>query len=428
MKPLHIQTDRLLIRNLRSTDLEDFHVYRSNPEVTRYQGFDVMNLEEARSFIEKQQEKLFGKPGEWVQYGLEDRARKKLIGDCAIKLQEDDPRIAEVGITVSHLEQQKGFAKEAFTGILDFLFGEEGLHRVEETVDVENVASIRLLESMGFRQEGHFIENIFFNGKWGSEYRYAMLEREWELSKTKTNLRSMKFFSVCLTLLSIIFLNACSGGAKGGPELNLESVRLKYDAEKVETSVKIEKSMAGEGKHLTVDVINSAALEREGFKEGRAFSFSALTTYEACTEKLRSELVAIRIAPTSDAAIQFTESTVYPTEKLEIQARCKRMADQFIKGRLEGDSLLIFSSFNSQFIPDSIISFNLLRLSEQWGALQSSEYEGAGDELKLPDGKLAKGFYFKDTYEKGVLRTRFAISIGPDNLIVGFTTGKIGAE
>lgn len=179
MKRLHIQTDRLLIRNLRLPDLEDFHVYRANPEVTLYQGFNVMDLEEARSFIANQKDKLFGNPGEWVQYGLENISTGKIIGDCAIKLQESDPRIAEVGLTVSHLEQQKGFAKEAFTGILKFLFGEENIHRVEETVDAENMASIRLLESMGFRQEGHFIENIFFNGKWGSEYQYAMLRREW---------------------------------------------------------------------------------------------------------------------------------------------------------------------------------------------------------------------------------------------------------
>ena len=180
MKPLSLSTERLHLRNLRLADLDDFHVYRSNPEVTLYQGFDVMNREEARTFIVNMQDKLFGKPGEWVQYAIELKSTGRLIGDCAIKLQDPDPRIAEVGITISHLEQQKGYAKEIFTGILQFLFGEEQLHRVVETVDAENTASIRLLESMGFRQEGYFIENIFFNGKWGSEYQYAMLRKEWE--------------------------------------------------------------------------------------------------------------------------------------------------------------------------------------------------------------------------------------------------------
>jgi len=182
MKKLNLITSRLSIRNLASEDLEAFLIYRSNPAVTLYQGFDVMDEAQASNFIEAQAEKLFGKPGEWVQYALESKVTGLLIGDCAIKLQSD-PRIAEIGITISHLEQRKGFAKEAMLGILAFLFDEEGLHRVEETVDAENAASIQLLESLGFRREGHFIENIFFNGKWGSEYRYAMLRREWEERK-----------------------------------------------------------------------------------------------------------------------------------------------------------------------------------------------------------------------------------------------------
>ena len=49
-----------------------------------------------------------------------------------------------------------------------------------EIVDAENIASIRLLKSVGFRQEGHFIENIFFKGRWGSEIQFAMLKKEWK--------------------------------------------------------------------------------------------------------------------------------------------------------------------------------------------------------------------------------------------------------
>ncbi|MNY81613.1 hypothetical protein D3C86_2232630 [compost metagenome] len=63
--------------------------------------------------------------------------------------------------------------------ILDFLFSIEDFHRVVEIVDAENNASIQLLESLGFKKEGHFVENIFFKGKWGSEFQYAMLKSEY---------------------------------------------------------------------------------------------------------------------------------------------------------------------------------------------------------------------------------------------------------
>lgn len=183
MEVLNIQTTRLNIRHLKLSDLSEFHIYRSNPEVTKYQGFDVMTTEQAEGFIKDNSKKNFGKAGEWVQYGIENIETKQLIGDCAIKLDQYDTRIAEIGITISHLEQKKGYAKEVLLGVLTFLFDTKEIHRVVEIVDAENIASINLLKSVGFKQEGHFIENIFFKGKWGSEFQYAMLKREWDIRK-----------------------------------------------------------------------------------------------------------------------------------------------------------------------------------------------------------------------------------------------------
>ena len=179
MEKLHISTDRLWIRNLCPDDLAGFHHYRSNPEVTKYQGFDVFSMEQAAQFIREQTGKEFGKPGEWVQYGIENKTSGKLVGDCAIKLDKYDTRQAEIGITISPGEQKKGYAKETLLAILGFLFSRDDFHRVTETTDAENMAAVRLLKSVGFRMEGHFIENIFFKGKWGSEYQFAMLKSEW---------------------------------------------------------------------------------------------------------------------------------------------------------------------------------------------------------------------------------------------------------
>lgn len=183
MEVISLKTPRLLIRHLKPSDLSDFHVYRSNPEVTKYQGFDVFSVEQAKQFIEDNAGKHFGKADEWVQYGIEHLNTNLLIGDCAIKLHGHKASMAEIGITISHLEQKKGYAKEALKEILSFLFDKKKLHRLVVTVDTENTSSIHLLKSTGFRLEGHFIENIFFKGKWGSEFQYAMLKQEWDNRK-----------------------------------------------------------------------------------------------------------------------------------------------------------------------------------------------------------------------------------------------------
>ena len=175
-------TRQLKIRNLRVSDLEAFHQYRSNPDVTRYQGFDTFTKEQSKAFIEEHGKKLFIKPGEWIQFGIELIQSKQLIGDCAVYLHQTDSRIAETGITISHLFQRQGYAKETMNGLINYLFREKGIHRLVETVDAENHASIQMLKSLQFRQEAHFIENVFFKGKWGSEFQFAMLKRDWQES------------------------------------------------------------------------------------------------------------------------------------------------------------------------------------------------------------------------------------------------------
>lgn len=179
MELLNINTNRTIIRNLSQADLPHFFNYRSDEEVMQYQGMGVMDLDAARTFINSQKDKLFGKPGEWVQYGIEEKQTHQLIGDCAIKLEEREPRIATVGMTISPKFQKKGFAKEVFRGILNFLFNIKNIHRVCELVAAENMASIQLLHSLGFKKEGYFRDSYFENGQWESEFQYAMLKKEW---------------------------------------------------------------------------------------------------------------------------------------------------------------------------------------------------------------------------------------------------------
>lgn len=173
-------TPRLKIRNLRESDLDAFHVYRSNPEITKYQGFNTFTLQQSADFINSQKNNQRIIPGEWCQFGIENIITGQLVGDCALYLQMADSRIAEIGITISHLHHRMGYAKEAMRGLINFLFREKGIHRIVETVDAENIASIQMLKSLSFREEAHFIESVFFKGKWGSEFQFALLKNEWE--------------------------------------------------------------------------------------------------------------------------------------------------------------------------------------------------------------------------------------------------------
>ena len=88
-----------------------------------------------------------------------------------------DQEQARIGYTVSPKYESKGFATEAVGRLLDYVFGTLEKHRVIATLDVLNKSSVRVVEKLGMRREGHFIENAFFKGRWCDEYLYAVLRR-----------------------------------------------------------------------------------------------------------------------------------------------------------------------------------------------------------------------------------------------------------
>jgi RimJ/RimL family protein N-acetyltransferase len=174
-----LSTGRLVLRLFQEPDLDALLAYRNDPEVARYQSWTSFSREEAEAFLASQRDLAPGTPGEWVQIALERRESPGLIGDCAVKVLADDPRQAEIGFTLARAWQGHGYGTEAVTALLAYLFETLGLHRVFAVTDAENAAAAALLERAGLRREGHLLENIWFKGAWGSEFLYALLEREW---------------------------------------------------------------------------------------------------------------------------------------------------------------------------------------------------------------------------------------------------------
>jgi RimJ/RimL family protein N-acetyltransferase len=178
--PFPIETNRLLLRHFRDSDLQEFLSYRSDPLVAQYQGWDVpYEREKGLAFIDEMKNAISGTPGKWFQAAIELKSKKILLGDCAFHIMASDVRQAYIGITLARPSWGKGYGEEASRGLLDYLFLELNLHRVVAEVDVNNLASATLLKRLGFRQEALLIENIWFKGAWASEFHFAVLQHEW---------------------------------------------------------------------------------------------------------------------------------------------------------------------------------------------------------------------------------------------------------
>jgi RimJ/RimL family protein N-acetyltransferase len=179
-----IESERLVLRRFNGSDLAPFMAYRNDPEVARYQSWDSCNEQEAAAFIREMESARPGVPGEWFQFAVEAKETGALVGDCALRVAEHEPHRAEIGFTLAREHQGKGLASEAVSRLLDYAFDALGLHRVVAVADCRNAPSVELLERLGMRREGHFLENSWFKGGWADEYLYAVLKNEWLRKRT----------------------------------------------------------------------------------------------------------------------------------------------------------------------------------------------------------------------------------------------------
>lgn len=176
---LNLQTDRLTLRQACADDAEAIRSYRARPEVARFQSWTDFGEDDARRLIDGQHGLVPDTPGTWFQLVIVDRVSWSLAGDLALHFREDDHRQVEIGINIAPSWQGMGYAVEAMARVLDYLFGDLCKHRVVGVTDAANDAAARLFRRAGFRQEGHFLDHVWFKGRYGSEYLFALLADEW---------------------------------------------------------------------------------------------------------------------------------------------------------------------------------------------------------------------------------------------------------
>lgn len=173
-----IETERLVIRLAEPEDAESIFSYRSDFVENKYQGWFPDSVEEVRDYISNMPKSL-DVNDICFQFSIFLPCETRLIGDMGIIFTNHDNMQAEIGCTLNKEYKAQGYATEALSGMVRFLFETLHKHRIIASVDPRNRASIRLIERLGFRKEAHFKESYYLRGEWVDDVIYAKLKAEW---------------------------------------------------------------------------------------------------------------------------------------------------------------------------------------------------------------------------------------------------------
>ena len=88
------------------------------------------------------------------------------MGNCGYHTWWLDHNKAELGYWLNERSRGKGYMTEALETIIKFGFNEMNLHRIEAYINPDNLSSRKLVEKLGFSEEGMIRENYRINGKY----------------------------------------------------------------------------------------------------------------------------------------------------------------------------------------------------------------------------------------------------------------------
>ena len=174
-----METERLVIRRFMGSDWRDLYEYLSDEVVVAFEPYSVFNEEESL----KETVRRAGDPSFWA---VCLRESGKLIGNLYFCRQEPKEFLTwEIGFVFNRHYQGQGYAAESALRLLQYGFGECEAHRIVALCNPMNAPSWRLLERLGMRREGHFLQKAFFRRDewsepvWHDALEYALLADEW---------------------------------------------------------------------------------------------------------------------------------------------------------------------------------------------------------------------------------------------------------
>lgn len=171
-----LETERLLLRRVTSTDVNEIFELRSNPETMKYIPRPLVKTEEdALKHFQTIDDAIDNNVG--INWAVTLKENPKLLGIMGFyRLQPENYR-AEIGYMILPEFNGKGIVSEAIPRILEYGFTTMKLHSVEAVIDPDNIASERVLQKCNFVKEAHFKENEYFDGKFWDSVVYSILNK-----------------------------------------------------------------------------------------------------------------------------------------------------------------------------------------------------------------------------------------------------------
>jgi len=173
-----LETDRLILRNYKESDLTDYHKLISDKENMYYFlpfGVITNSIEESRESM--QNAIAINATGMGCRFCVALKESDKLIGAVGYGIAADTPvgKVADpMGWFMMPGFQNMGYMTEAVKRVLAYAFLQDNCIRVVTACFKDNIATQKVMAKAGFRKEAEKIKAMWLDGQMRDRLEFAI--------------------------------------------------------------------------------------------------------------------------------------------------------------------------------------------------------------------------------------------------------------
>lgn len=174
-----LTTDRLRLREMTLQDVTALLKHLGNPEVVKYIDMQpIKTREQANEWLRWMGSYFSARDG--LRWGIIRKTDNMFIGSAGIGGWNREARYAEIGYDIAQPYWGNGYATEVTHAIIQFGVNHMNLNRIEADIVAGNDASMRVLEKLGFQQEGILRERVYKDGEYHNVHLFALLSKDFD--------------------------------------------------------------------------------------------------------------------------------------------------------------------------------------------------------------------------------------------------------
>jgi ribosomal-protein-alanine N-acetyltransferase len=173
-----LETERLVLRDYKASDLDDMHRLWSDRE-TMYYLEDILcrTIDDTKKYLKTGMENADGH-----YFCITEKGADRFIGSIGYTITDTTPlgKVVHMGYMMMPEYNGRGYMTEAAKKVIAFAFTQDDCIRITTGCVKEHEASRRVMEKAGFRKEAERVKAQYHDGVMKDRLEYAVNKDEWK--------------------------------------------------------------------------------------------------------------------------------------------------------------------------------------------------------------------------------------------------------